>query len=196
MNTSDLEEIWNQPQTSSLPNAEEALQTFRREQSKVKRRKFCMTMCGFNLALASTLGAWALASGKSAILESWPALVSLIALWATYIEFVLFRRRQSHRFGQQDIRSVLQVSLRRALASLREIKILLAVNLLTIVPMTLTSVQMLISSDKMTTREALSFGVFGFVVFGLNIAFLAVYGIAKIRPQCHLLRDRLDALDS
>jgi hypothetical protein len=195
MNTDNLDTIWNQ-ESNTGPNSEEALQLVRKERRKEARWKIRMGFFGFNMTLVTVLGIWGTASGKSQLSESWPAWVGLLAMWATYVEFIRFRLSESARYQamSQDIRSALKLTLAKTMAASREIKILLAVNVLTIIPMTIASVQNLLGSDKMTSQQAMSFAVFSGVVLGGNIAFLSVHYFAKLRPQSDLLRERIESL--
>lgn len=195
MNTDNLDTIWNQ-ESNTGPTSEEALQLVRMERRKETRWKIRMGFFGFNLTLATALAIWATATGKSQLSESWPASVALLTLWATYIEFVRFRLNEAARYRSmgQDIRSALKLALAKTMAASREIKILLAINALTIIPMTLASMQNLLDSGKMTPQQATSFAIFNAVVLGGNIVVLSVQYFAKLRPQSDLLRGRIDSL--
>ena len=193
MNTHDLDAIWNCSRSGASPNPDKVMQLVRREETREKRRKIRMALFGFNLTLASVLGAWALASGKTTLSEAWPALVCLVTLGATYVTFLVARRRMATGQGltQHDIRSVLETLLRRTRASLKETLGLLAVNILTVIPLTIASVQGLTDSGKMSQSEAMSFAFFALVVFGLNIAVLAFYGLTRLRPSCLKLEEQV-----
>jgi hypothetical protein len=196
MSTDNLDNIWNQ-ESKAGPNSDEALQLVRKERRKNIRWKIRMGFFGFNMTLATVLAIWATASGKSTLSESWPASVGLLVMWATYIEFIRFRLSESARYQtmSQDIRSALGHTLARTMAASREIKMLLAVNVLTIIPMTMASVQNLMGNDKMTSQQAISFGVFSAIIFGANIAFLSIHYFSKLRPQSDLLRERIESLE-
>lgn len=126
------------------------------------------------------------------------AEIALIVLWATYIEFIRYRMNETirHRSMSQDLRSALRLTLEKAKASSREIKILLTINILTVIPMTIASVQNLLGSDKMTAQQAISFVIFCALIFGVNIAFLSIQYFAKLRPQCDLLQRRIESLEA
>jgi len=196
MNTDNLDHIWNKEKNDG-PKTDEALELLRKERTKDKRRKIRLCFFGFNLTLATVIAIWATASGKSRLPESWPATVSLLALWATYIEFIRYRMSDSGRCKllSQDLRSALRLALGKAVACSREIKILLAVNILTVIPMTIASVQNLMGNNKMTAQQAASFAIFCAIIFGANIVFLSVQYFAKLRPQCHMLRERIESLE-
>lgn len=198
MNTNELEELWNGTQSGISPDPDKILKLIRREESKETRRKIRMGLFGFNLTLASVLGGWALASGKATLADAWPALVCLLTLWATYVAFFVCRRRSTHALGlpQRDLRSVFRTMAHRAQSSWREIKMLLVVNVLTVIPLTVASVQRLVGTGKMSTQEAISFAAFALVVFGLNISVLAIYGLTRLRPRYHRLKEHLAMLDA
>lgn len=196
MNTDNLDDIWKQ-ETNIGPNSEEALRLVREDRRKDASWKIRMGFFGFNMTLATVLGIWGTASGRSQLSDSWPAMVGLLAMWATYIEFIRFRLSETARYQTlgQDIRSALKLTLTKTMAASREIKILLAVNVLTIVPMTVASVQNLLGSDKMTSQQAVSFGIFSALILGGNIVFLSVHYLTKLRPQCDLLQERIASIE-
>lgn len=197
MNTDNLDNLWNTG-THTGPTADEALKLIKKESAKDTRRKIRMGFFGFNLTLATAVVIWTMASGKSRLAESWPATVSLLTLWATYLEFIRFRMSESRRFKLlgRDLKSALRLTLDKALATSRELKILLAVNLLTVIPMTVASVQNLLNSDKMTPQNVVGFAVLCAVVFGANIVVLGIHYFARLRPQCDLLQNRIESLQA
>jgi hypothetical protein len=197
MNTDNLDKLWNSG-TPAGPTADEALELIKKERGKDTRRKIRMGFFGFNLTLATAVVIWATASGKSRLAESWPATVSLLALWATYIEFIRYRMSESRRYELlgRDLKSALRLTLDKTLAASREMKVLLAVNLLTIIPMSVASVQNLLHPGKMTPQNAVSFAVVCAVVFGANIVFLGVHYFARLWPQCKLLQNRIGSLEA
>ncbi|MDA1069428.1 MAG: hypothetical protein O3C43_23385 [Verrucomicrobia bacterium] len=197
MITDNIDNIWNSA-SNTVTDTEEPLQLVRKERTKDVRRKIRMSIFGFNLSLATVVALWATVSGKSQLPDSWPALVCLIILWATYLEFIRYRISQSScdKLKSHDLRTAFQLTLEKARTSLREIQILLAVNLLTIIPMTIVSVQTLLDNGKMTTQQGLGFTIFCLLIFGANIAFLLIQYFSTIRPQCALLQKRIESLEA
>ena len=198
MNSDKLDSIWSeQSNLETGLNQDQALQLVRRARIRDTRRKIRLGFFGCNLTIATVLAVWATVSGKSHLAESWPATVSLLTLWATYIEFIRLRMSAAARYKllSRDIRSALRLTLDQAVVAAREIKILIAVNVLTVIPMTAASVQNLIRGNKMTSEQALSFAILCSIVFGANLLFLSIHYFASLRPRCDLLRKRVESLE-
>jgi len=195
MSTENLDNIWKEASTTGT-GTDDVSRLIRKAQASDRRWKIRMGLFGFNLALATALGIWGTVSGRSNLSESWPAAVALLALLATYVEFIRFRMNESARYEsmRRDLKSALQRTLTKAMASSREIRILLAVNVLTVVPLTIVSVQNLLGADKMTAQQAVSFAIFCSIIFTANIAFLTFQYFVKLRPQCDLLQKRVESL--
>ncbi|CAN5356629.1 hypothetical protein BH23VER1_BH23VER1_17570 [soil metagenome] len=196
MTPTDLDQIWKDTETTLLPNPEEALGIVRRERRREKTREALTVVSGINLSVATLAVAWGLYQGRIPIGEAWPACFVLLLFWGSYLEMFRFRSSNDGRFPDKTVREVLESTLRRARASLRDTKILLVLNLAAVVPMMVVSVQSLSAAGKMSAGEALSFSLFAGTVLAANIGFLAYNALGRLLPRTRLLRAQLASLDA
>lgn len=194
MNENEIEKIWKSNEASGASTSGIA-NVIRNERNATTRFKIRMGFFGVNMSLATALGIWALVNDRTSIREAWPAIVSLLALWATYIEFIRFRLGESRRIDRMtdDVRSAVVWALAQTRSTTREVTVLLAVNVLLVIPMTVIGVQSLVASGKMTGQQSLSFGLFSLVVLGGNFVVLFLHRRNTLIPRRDLLeRERAD----
>ncbi|WP_193213643.1 hypothetical protein [Luteolibacter marinus] len=148
-----------------------------------------MGFFGFNMSLVTGLGIWALATGRTSMGEAWPAIVTMLALWATYLEFIRFRVAESRRFAPMtnDVRTAIEWTLVQTRAAAREIKLLLAVNALLVVPLTALGARSLMASGKLSGDQSLGFGLFSLIILGGNFAVLFMHRRNTLIPRQQLL---------
>ncbi|MEO0795620.1 MAG: hypothetical protein AAFX93_10675 [Verrucomicrobiota bacterium] len=193
MKSNELDTLWQSLRSTEPANQETIKKLVSSEQKKHRWSLLILANMGLNLLAFSTLLIWALATERSAISQAWPALLTLLVLWATYSEIVRYRI-VNRSFYQESIRSVLRVSLSRVEGALRETKILQMVTVIAIIPLVLISLSFLLDADLMSAREGLSFALFSASILAINLFTISYLRTRKLIPKLKLLKNRLDSI--